>query len=379
MKLGIDASNIRSGGGLQHLIEILNFVDDINLKFKKIIIWGGKNTLNSIKNSPLIEKIHIKYLDKSLIHRSFWQKFYLDKNIQKENCDILFVPGGNYTGKFKPVIVINHNLLPFEREEIQRYGFSLFALKLKLLNYTQSKTFKKADGVIYLTEFARERVLDEIKRSKQNSIIIHHGINPKFYNEPKEQKDISEYSFSNPFKLLYVSFIGEYKHQWNVVEAVSELRKKNYPIELILIGNPDEKKAYVKLKNSIEYYDSKNIFIKHLFGISHSEIEKFYKESDLFVFASSCETFGQILTEAMASGLPIACSKMSAMPELLGDAGVYFDPFDPNSISDSIEFLLINKEKRLECSRKAFEKSKTFSWKKCADETFKFIINIKNT
>ncbi|MCP5503336.1 MAG: glycosyltransferase family 4 protein [Leptospiraceae bacterium] len=379
MILGIDASNIRGGGGVVHLVELLRAAEPQKYQFEKVFVWGGTSTLDKIEDRNWLEKVYEPLLNKSLLHRTYWQKFLLSKRAKQVNCDILFIPGGTYSGGFRPFVTMSQNLLPFEVEEIKRYGFSLFAIKMKMLRITQSKTFKSADGVIYLTEFARERVLTQLNKTKENTVIVHHGINSKFYGKPKEQKEISEYSTSNPYKLLYVSFIGEYKHQWNVVKAVDILRRKNMPLELTLIGNPDEKKAFIKLKETISKVDPENRYIKYYSGISHQEIESFYKGSDLFVFASSCETFGQILTEAMASGLPIACSEMSAMPELLGEAGVFFNPLKPDSISDSIEKLIMNKNFRVECSSKAYNKAQKFSWEKCAEETFLFFNRIALT
>ena len=129
----------------------------------------------------------------------------------------------------------------------------------------------------------------------------------------------------------------------------------------------------LKLDNSLKLNDPTCDFIKYYSKVSYSEIQEKYKNAELFVFASSCETFGQILTEAMASGLPIACSNMSAIPEILGDAGVYFKPLYPEDIAKSIEEMILSKDLRKILSEKAYLKAKQFSWKKAADETFSFI------
>lgn len=373
MILGIDASNIRTGGGVTHLVELLRAAKPEQSGFEKVIVWGGSNTLNKIDEKPWLVKIQEPMLDKSLFHRSFWQKFYLSKLAQKANCNILFIPGGTYSGKFRPFVTMSQNLLPFEWKDRKRYGFSLFAFKLFLLKFTQLNTFKKANGVIFLTNYARKVVLDLCFLSLDKTVIIHHGINKKFYSEPKIPKNKNEVSLGNPLKVLYVSFIGKYKHQWNVVDAIGILKRKNYPVELSLVGSPDEKDAFKKLEDTIKKVDNEGKFIKYFSKVSYSEIEAKYKEADIFVFASSCETFGQILTEAMAAGLPIACSNLSAMPELLGDAGVYFNPEQPEEIANALERLINSVELRHKLSNLAFEKSKNFSWEKSASDTFRFL------
>ncbi|MCB9096270.1 MAG: glycosyltransferase family 1 protein, partial [Arcobacter sp.] len=133
MILGIDASNIRGGGGVVHLVELLRAAEPQKYGFNKVVIWGGTSTLDKIKDRNWLEKVYEPLLNKSLLHRTYWQKFLLSKQARQVNCDILFIPGGTYSGDFRPFVTMSQNLLPFEEEEIERYGFSLFAIKMKML------------------------------------------------------------------------------------------------------------------------------------------------------------------------------------------------------------------------------------------------------
>ncbi|TGL57205.1 glycosyltransferase family 1 protein [Leptospira ognonensis] len=373
MRIGIDASNIRGGGGVTHLVELLRVASPSDFGIESVVIWAGEATLQKLENRTWLLKRNESLLDRSLLHRIYWQKFILDERLKNESCDLLFVPGGSYAGKFKPYVTMSQNLLPFEPKEIKRYAFSIFGLKLRLLNFTQTKTFKNANGVIFLTRFAKESVLKQIPLNEELTTIVNHGINSKFFGNTRVQKPISDYNIKSPMRLLYVSFIGEYKHQWNVVEAISMLRKKGYPISITFIGSPDEKKAFKKFNHSLNQFDPEGIFCHYLPKVSYEEIDHYYKNSDLFVFASSCETFGQILTEAMAAGLPIACSNLSAMPELLGDGGVYFNPLSPIEIASTLEKLIEHKELREKISRVSFANSKKFRWERASNETFSFL------
>ncbi|MGA2228428.1 MAG: glycosyltransferase, partial [Syntrophobacteraceae bacterium] len=103
-----------------------------------------------------------------------------------------------------------------------------------------------------------------------------------------------------------------------------------------------------------------------------------YLQADLFVYASSCENMPNILIEAMASSLPIACSNRGPMPEVLGDAGLYFDPESPEQIAGAIRELMTGHEKRSECAARAYEYAKQYSWERCARDTFAFIAGVAN-
>jgi glycosyltransferase involved in cell wall biosynthesis len=103
------------------------------------------------------------------------------------------------------------------------------------------------------------------------------------------------------------------------------------------------------------------------------ELHNIYKGAQLGVFASSCENMPNILLETMASGLPIACSNRGPMPEVLGDAGVYFDPEQPIEIYRAIKNLINNPQLRLEKSQASFHRAQQYSWDVCALETFSFL------
>ena len=206
--------------------------------------------------------------------------------------------------------------------------------------------------------------------------MIPHGITDDFRRLPQRQQSIAAYSWSRPFRWLYVSHVDVYKHQWHVVEAVAFLRQKNIPVALDLVGSAPYLPALRRLQEVMRCVDPQQNFIHYHGPVLYSQLANYYHQADGFVFASSCETFGQILLEAMASGLPIACSEQSAMPEVLGDAGVYFDPEDPQAITGALYCLMMDAEKRERCSRVAYERAFDYSWEHCANETFRFIAEV---
>ena len=107
-------------------------------------------------------------------------------------------------------------------------------------------------------------------------------------------------------------------------------------------------------------------------------VSEFYLRSEMFVFTSTCENMPNILIEAMASGLPICCSKYLPMPEFLEDGGLYFDPLNSTDIANKIEKLLLNIELRKSLSEKSYKLSTKYTWEKCSNETFKFLSSIIN-
>jgi glycosyltransferase involved in cell wall biosynthesis len=373
--IGIDATNLRAGGGVTHLIELLRLANPEMHDFKRIVVWAGANTLGRIEDRPWLAKRNPAESEKGLLQRTFWQSRRLSEAAREEGCDVLFVPGGSYAGDFRPIVTMSQNLLPFEMPELLRFGWTFLMVKLLLLRLTQGRSFRKADGVIFLTEYARTIVQGVTGKLKGQTCIVPHGLNPRFSNAPKNQQEITAYSDEQPYKVVYVSIIDQYKHQWHVVEAVSILRKKGIPIVLDLIG-PAYNPALMRLNAKIDGIESGRDWVQYHGAVAFDALHHQYAQADVGLFASSCENMPNILLETMASGLPIACSNRGPMPEMLGQAGVYFNPEMPEEIADALHTLIQSVSMRKELAQRSFALSQNYTWLRCANETFEFINSV---
>ena len=372
MIIGIDASNLRQGGGLTHLIELIAVLEPDVHNFEKIIIWGNKDTLVSVKNASWLIKITPNELQMSLVFRFLWLRFKLAHSAKAHGCDLLLIPGGSFSCSFKPIVTMSRNMLPFEWDEARRYGFNLITLRIIILRWLQSKSFRSANGVIFLTNYAKDQVTKITGELPGKKSIIPHGLNQRFLIEPKEQFEISKYSNENPYQLLYVSIIDQYKHQWYVVDAVAKLRDMGYPVVLNLVG-PAYPAALKRLSKKINKIDKKKEYINYHGSIPYKDLHNIYKESHLGIFASSCENMPNILIETMAAGLPIACSNRGPMPEVLGNSGLYFNPECSDEIFDALKSLITNPKLRDEKANASFNSVQKYSWSICTKETFSFL------
>ena len=370
--VGIDATNLRGGGGVTHLVELLTAAELSNHDIRKIVVWGGEQTLQKLPSRPWLEKISPEALNQGLVKRIIWQRFSLSKAARLALCDVLFVPGGSYSGDFEPIITMSRNLLPFEWRELRRYGMRLMFLKLLVLRYSQSRSYRSADGVIFLTEYAKNVVLEVTGPFLGQKVVIPHGVSPWFQSKPKEQKPICEYSELNPFRLLYVSIIDQYKHQWHLIEAVHTLRAQGFPVTLDLIG-PSYQPALKRLRAAIEKFDPDEVWVQYHGAVPYEALNRLYAQADLGVFASTCENLPNILLETMAAALPVACSNRGPMPEVLREAGLYFDPENPEEIAQTLRMYLDSTALRDQKLKASMERSRQYTWEKCANDTFAFL------
>lgn len=375
MTLGIDASNLRAGGGVTHLVELLRAAQPHVHGIGQVIVWGGRATLEHIVDTPWLVKAHEPTLDGSLARRLIWQRRTLARRARAAGCDVLLVPGGSYSGDFRPFVTMSRTLLPFEGRERHRYGWSWMRWKLALLRAGQADTLRRADGVIFLNDYARRSVTRATGALRGLVRVIPHGVSAAFRATPRPQRSLDAYSTATPLRVLYVSTVDMYKHQWHVVDAVGMLRGRGLPVVLDLIGGAYPP-ALQLLRDAIARVDPDGRFVTYLGAVPHAELPSRYLQADVFVFASSCENMPNTLLEAMAAGLPIACAHRGPMPEILGDAGVYFDPEQPDDIARAIEALLTSPSERARVAEAARARVESFTWEQCAHETLAFTVEL---
>ena len=113
--------------------------------------------------------------------------------------------------------------------------------------------------------------------------------------------------------------------------------------------------------------------------LKRKKVLKILTQSDIFVFASSSETFGITLLEGMAIGMPIVCSNRSSLPEILDNGGIYFDPKNDLQLFKKIDLLIRNKKLRIIKSAQSKKIALKFSWENNTNQFCNLINNlIKN-
>ena len=378
-RIGIDATNLRRGGGRTHLIELLRAADPVRDQFDSVIVWGSRQTLDLLVDASWLDKVVVPTLEKGLLRRTLWQRFSLSKVALMADCNVLFVPGGSFDARFRPIVTMSRNMLPFEWRELRRYGFSLLTLKLILLRFTQTLSFRKADGVIFLTDYAQQGVLQVTRPLSGETRVIPHGLNPRFLISDDNLAQRKLPAKGEPIRLIYVSIMDQYKHQWRVVEGVAKARKSSgLDLQLDLIG-PAYAPSLKRLNAAIAEQDPHVEWVNYLGVVDYQELHSLYAKAHVGIFASSCENMPNILLETMAAGLPILSSDRGPMPEILGDAGLYFDPENPESLSMALLELLTSEKRMTAFTRAAHQKAKAFSWERCAANTFGFLRHVAET
>ncbi len=369
MILAIDASRCRSGGAERHLAGILNNLSIQEVSFSSVTVWIPKTFSEELPTADWLKIRHPKLLINNLVGELFWQAFSLAYLLKKINASILLTADAASLCFFRPVVVISQDLSSFEPAVLQSAkGIAKF--RLHLIKWIQIFALRRAKVRIYQSEYAAT-LINSVVDSNNKSAVIAHGVdspNVKWASEIFLKKDPKIHQYN----CLYVSPFAHYKKQLELVKAVHICRKNGLDINLELIGGGGGEYANkVHREIKIAQKDGCKIFVKGF--MSHDAVLERMSNADLFIFLSTCETFGITLAEAMAIGIPIVCANASSLPDLLKGGGLYCNPACPDSIANCIFEVVNNHEDSIKRTFIAKNIADRLSWHKASKDTFAII------
>ena len=213
----------------------------------------------------------------------------------------------------------------------------------------------RADHIICVSECTKRDVIDILGVNPKKITVIHLGFDLMTSPDSFIKHDGRDY-------LLYVGSRGGYKNFLPMLEAFASSDKLRSKYDLICFGggefNANELNAIKRLS-----LNTKNVI--QLSG-DDALLANYYKNASAFLFPSLYEGFGIPPLEAMSYDCPVVCSDTSSIPEVVGDAGHYFDPNDKNSMRRAIEMVVDSSELRESLIAKGRLRLNKFSWDKCS-------------
>lgn len=179
-------------------------------------------------------------------------------------------------------------------------------------------------------------------------------------------RDFQTNPLHHPIRLLFVGRLVPEKGIITLLEVAEILGQRDIPFTLDIIG-PGKDKPYVigKLRTN----ETKDRIIFHD-AVAHDKVIKYYRNSDIFCFPSKGESFGNVLAEAMAAGLPVISSKAGAIPEMVedGKTGILVHSSRADKFADAVEFLIKHPEKMRQMGIQGIQRVKeNFTWEKAAE------------
>jgi glycosyltransferase involved in cell wall biosynthesis len=245
----------------------------------------------------------------------------------------------------------------------------LFEKDLKVFDRTSHDKLlavKRADHIICISENTKKDLIQLFGIEPNKVSVVYLSFSDSF-------KKVNESSvIENSNYLLYVGSRFGYKNFDNFLRAFTLTKSYIKDLKVVCFGGGDfsmkEKKLFQDLGIS-----SQDII--YLTG-DDDVLANLYTYAQLFVYPSLYEGFGIPPLEAMSCGCPVVCSGTSSIPEVVGAAGLYFDPLSAEDIAKTILEVLQNSERKAKLIADGYEQIKQFSWERCASETHIIYENI---
>ena len=282
-----------------------------------------------------------------------WTQVGLAYKTWTDNLDVLWVPAHTLPVLARPGLAkvvtihgIEYEWLPAYENWLQRWYLPL----------STQYAVMSASRIIAVSQFTKKQLVERLGADPKKITVIHEGIS---YKDINRQSNIL-YRYG-----LFVGTIQPRKNLVRLIKAFCKLKIVN--CKLVICG----KLGWNYQEVLDEAKKNKNIIIKGY--VSDEDRNTLLKNAMFYVQPSITEGFGLPVLEAMSAGIPVISSNGGALPEVVGDAGLLFNPFDQLDLLAKLTKIISNPKLRKKLMTKGHLRTRQFSWEKAARETYNIL------
>ena len=303
---------------------------------------------------------------KSRVSENPFRRLGLDLpwQLQRDRPDLLHV---QYTGPAWSPVPLVASVHDVSFLEYPQYFTRFRAAQLR---YTVKRTVHAAARVLTPSEFSRRAILEHYDLAEEKVVVVPNAVSSAFRPVERETAGAAikqKFGLRGPF-VLTIGDLQPRKNHLGLLRAFEEVlhTHPHLPHLLVFVG----KETWYSKELHRAAARSAVADRVHFTGfVEDSDLLYFYGACDLFVFPSFYEGFGLPILEAMACGRAVACSSLSAMPEVADAAAIFFDPHSTSGMARAIADVLLDPELRVRLERLGAHRATLFSWERAAKHT----------
>jgi len=304
----------------------------------------------------------------------FWTQVRFAFEIWRDQPDVLWMPIQALPvfrrKKLKTIITI-HDL-----------AFKYFPKDFKIkdfykIDYFSDYAIRHSDKIIAISNSTKKDILKFYPEILEEKIkVIYHGFDQEIFAKTRNQEEEQALKNKLGIKGDYILYTGAIQPRKNIgllIEAFDILQESGvFSGQLVLAGE----KAWLS-ENTLKKAENSRFSAKiKLPGkVSFADLGVLFRGAGVFAFPSLYEGFGLPILEAFASKIPVVCAKNSSLPEVAGEAALYFENNNAQDLARKIKQVLENPELKNDLIQKGLLQLQKFSWEKCAQETLEVLKN----
>jgi glycosyltransferase involved in cell wall biosynthesis len=241
-----------------------------------------------------------------------------------------------------------------------------------------SRAISKSEKIIAVSEFTKKDIEKKFKVKKDKISVIYEGISDlsshEEENSDSDKKVLKSYNIGDNRYLLYVGNAYPHKNLEAFLDIFKKIKKDFPSLLLVLVGKDDY--FYKRLKKHTQSLNLSNEDVIFADYIPDKDLASLYRNALAYVFPSLYEGFGLPPLEAMAYNCPIVSSNQTSLPEILGDAALYFNPYNNIDVYEKIKKIIKNKYLRRNLVEKGETQINQYNWFSSAHSTYSLYLDL---
>jgi len=300
-----------------------------------------------------------------------WHQLALPRWCRKRRYDVLFLPAGNRRlplGAPCPSVGTVHDFSSLHVEA--KYDPARMFYITRVLPFL----IRRLTRVIAVSQSTKRDLVEYAGVPEERIAVIPQGVDHGHYF-PRDTQAASRAAAGRGIRPPYLLFVSRLEHPGKnhvrLIRAFAHLKEAaRLPHQLVLAGSPWTGAEEI-LRAARSCAAAADIVFTGF--LPARELPELYSGAELCVYPSLYEGFGLPVLEAMACGVPVACSNCSSLPEVAGDAAALFDPGDEEAIAAAVEKLLADPALRAAHARRGLARSRAFGWPETAARTLEVL------
>lgn len=360
MRIGIDARfyGLSSAGLARYTQELLNELGKLSSAHTFVVFIHPEDAAAFPGND------RFELVETTTKHYSLKEQFSFKREVERAHLDLMHFTNFNHPIRYRgPFVITIHDLTL-----LRHAGKSLAAAaKVPVMRGVLRSAFRNALEVVTISEYQKRLIIEGFHPDPAKIRVVYNGIDERFHSAHMTQLQQDAFRKKKTGGSRYIMYAGQWRQHKNLVRLLKayELLRRHHDVKLALVGKVDP--AFPIIPKTISELKLEEDVILTDF-VEDDELLRYYGAAEVFAFPSLAEGFGFTPLEAIAAGVPVASSSAEPMPEILGDAAVYFNPRSTEDMVSSIESLLVDKGLRKQLIEKGAERVRQFSWQTTATQ-----------
>jgi glycosyltransferase involved in cell wall biosynthesis len=298
-----------------------------------------------------------------------WSQIFFPLHLAfRTQIDVLFSPA-HYSPRWYngPLVVTIHDL--------SYYQFPQEFLKKDLykLTYWTAESVQKAEKIIAVSKTTKKDIGQRFQSAVNKTTVIYNGFEKpeKIVVDPTAV--LSRFGLQKHQFLLFVGTLQPRKNVQVAIRAMKKILTQHPKFKLVIVGKKGWLYEDMFRLVELEQVGDAVIFTDYL---PDEDVVVLYKTAFCFVHPSLYEGFGIPILEAMSYDCPVICSRTASLPEIGGDACMYFDPQDPDSLVQELNKLIASPSLRKELRSNGKKRIALFSWEQTGQQTLHLLQSV---